>query len=120
MKSCWKSLTNVNNLTCISCQKGLMRWAHSLPRGTPTWRHVSRAPGPENTKLCPELHFDLNSMNMKSDFTTRFPNTRIKLPKVHKITPSLVFTSIKEQIRIPNARLFKNNSTHVMTWFRAN
>ena len=37
-----------------------------LPRVAPTWRHVSRAPGPKNSTFCPELPFFLNIMNMKS------------------------------------------------------
>ena len=35
-----------------------------LPRVTPKWRHVSRAPGPENSTFCPELPFHLINMNM--------------------------------------------------------
>ena len=49
------------------------RISGALQRGTLSWRHVSRAPGPKNTNFCPELPFDLNNMNMKSIFSNGLP-----------------------------------------------
>ena len=47
-----------------------------LPRVVPTWRHVSRAPGPKISTFCPELPFFLINMNMKSVFLNDLPNNK--------------------------------------------